>query len=120
MPIDLYAANPAGEKPRPDERFHIREGPPIIKSHFDWWILRRTCWKVKDDTFVSWFFFGHLQIYHGIKIDGSRTYMGWNGQLGDKLDHNMYVMTTTPKEQFAFRWRTKRPGAPIWSDQAGT
>jgi len=121
--IDLYAAEPSGHVPRADERFHLWSGEPTIKHHFDWGWLRRTCWVCGPNKFVSWWFFGHVQFYHGIKIDGSRTFMGWNGQLGtsgEKTNSDQYVMTTTPKEKLAFRWRTEKPGPPTWSDQGGT
>ena len=106
---------------RPDERFHLSEGAPTIVSHFDWGWLRRTKWDCNPGTFVSWFLFGRGQFYHGdAKCDGTRTVMAWNGQLGDRVPETQYVLTTTPSEMHALRWRSNRPGPPVWNDMGGT
>lgn len=107
---------------RPDERFHLQDGPPVVVSHFDWGWLRRTKWAVANGRFVSWWFFGHLQWYHGdAKHDATRTCMYEHGQLGQPVEPNQYVMTTTPSELLAFRWRAKGPGGPpVVSDMGGT
>lgn len=114
--IDLYLNT------RPDELFHLSNGPPSVVSHFDWGWLRRTRWDCNPGKFISWWFFGHLQWYHGTaKIDGTRTYMAWNGQLGEpRASQDQYVLTTTPSELLAFRWRTDKPKPPFWNDQGGT
>ena len=41
-----------------------------------------------------------------------------NGQLGDAAPG--YVMTTTPKELAAFRWRSAGPGEAVWSNMGGS
>lgn len=106
---------------RADERFHVQDGPPVVVSHFDWGILRRTVWHSAPGRFTSWWLVGHLQWYHGTaKCDGTRTRMAWDGQLGDRLPMTRYVMTTTPAELSAFRWRTQGPGPPVWDNQGGS
>jgi len=106
---------------RPDERFHLQTGPPVVASHVDWGWLRRTRWSCAPGSFTSWWLFGHLQWYHGTaKCDGTRTRMGWNGELGDPTAPDQYVITTTPSEMHAFRWRSKGPGEPIWSNMGGS
>ncbi len=112
---------------RPDEVFHLQTGQPEVEHHFDWWVLRRTVWSnlwLKyggEAHWTSWWLFNHLQIYYGTaKCDGTRTQMYWNGQLGEKGSPTMYVMTTTPSEMWAFRWRTNGPTPPIWNDMGGT
>jgi hypothetical protein len=106
---------------RVDERFHLQDGPPVIRRAFDWGWLRRTKWAGGPDVFVSWWLFGHLQWYHGTaKCDGTRTRMAWNGELGEKLSEHIYVMTTTPTELSAFRWRTNGPGDLNWDNQGGS
>ena len=122
VPLDLHKGA------RPDERFHLQRGQPTVKRHFDWTWLRRTSWKdirLVDGTtakWISWWFFNHLQIYHGTaKCDGTRSRMYWLGQLGNPPGGTeYYVMTTTPSEMWAFRWRTNSPGPPVWDDMGGS
>jgi hypothetical protein len=113
---------------RPDERFHLQPFQPEVKSHWDWWILRRTSWtKIHNEDrtpgrFISWWLCRRIQWYHGtVKCDGTRTRMGWNGELGEPrpLGHQ-YVMTTTPKELLALRWRSNGPGEPTWDGMGGS
>jgi len=106
---------------RPDERFHLQDGPPEIISSFDWGWLRRTVWRHAPGSFTSWWLCRRLQWYHGTaKCDGTRTRMGWEGQLGDRTMPNQYVITTTVSEMSAFRWRTKGPGVIVWDNQGGS
>jgi hypothetical protein len=112
---------------RPDERFYLQVGPPHLAAHFDWGWLRRTHWHCVDRSFTSWWFFGCLQWYHGsAKCDGTRTRMYWAGMLTDtpegyyKPDMNLYVMTMTPSELLALRWRRTGPGEPTWDGMGGS
>lgn len=106
---------------RPDERFHLQDGAPVRVSHVDWGWIRRTRWSFAPGSFTSWWFANHLQWYHGTaKCDGTRTRMGWAGQLGDPTAPTQYVITTTPSEMHAFRWRTNGPGEPLWDNQGGS
>jgi len=114
---------------QPDERFHLQTGRPLIKAHFDVWLLRRTSWACltnpdgSEGRFVSWWLVGHLQWYHGtVKCDGTRTRMAWSGQLGEPrtMEQRDYVMTTTPAELWAFRWRLNGPGEPVWDNMGGS
>ncbi len=112
---------------RPDERFFLTPVCPVPKTWSFWKLIRRTSWDpivMPDGTpgkWISWWFFNHLQWYHGTaKIDGTRTYMYRYGQLGAPFDPLSVVMTTTPSELLAFRWRTEPPKAPKWDDMGGT
>ena len=110
---------------QPYERFHLQEGIPTPSA----WVCgpcRRTTWTglMQPDgtpgTFVSWWI-GKLQWYHGtVKCDGTRTKMAWTGQLGDSTLPTQYVMTTTPKEMHAFRWRVQGPSVPTWDGMGGS
>jgi hypothetical protein len=103
---------------RPDEKFHIQHGVPQILKHFDYKVIRRTVWSLVDGYFVSLWLFNHLQIYYGtMKCDGSRTYWAWKNRLTQPGE---YVITTTPKELVAFRWRKASPGIPVWDNMGGT
>ena len=110
---------------RPDEHFHLQAGPPV--PHVVRLLgLRRTAWSnlfLSDGTpatFISWWLW-KLQWYHGTaKCDGTRTRMAWAGQLGDPVALDQYVMTTTPKEMHAFRWRSAGPSDPTWDNQGGS
>lgn len=105
---------------RPDERFELSE-MPVVKHHFDIGLIRRTSWTLGINTFVSWWFLNHLQWYRGsAKCDGTRTRMAWAGQLGDKLDTRLVVVTTTPSEMSAFRIKANGPSAPTWDDMGGS
>ena len=108
---------------RTDERFHTQVARPMPLG-WSFGPLRRTSWVglLNPDGsfgwFVSWWFW-KLQWYHGsTKCDGTRTYMMNNGQLGDAAPG--YVMTTTPKELAAFRWRSAGPGEAVWSNMGGS
>lgn len=110
---------------QPYERFHLQYGRPT-PSQWSWGPFRRTWWynlSLPDGskgTFVSWWI-GKLQWYHGtVKCDGTRTKMAWDGQLGDPTAANQYVMTTTPKELSAFRWREQGPSTPTWDGMGGS
>ena len=106
---------------RPDERFHMQDGPPDIISGFDWGWLRRTVWQHAPGSFTSWWLCRRLQWYHGTsKCDGTRTRMAWNGELGVRSAPSQYVMTTTPSELLAFRWRANGPGDRVWDNQGGS
>lgn len=124
-PVNLYATLPGGKPVRPDERFHLQAGEP--KAHI-WRLgpLRRVSWEglVNEDgspgTFVSWSLWG-FQLYHGsVKCDGSRTYALRQGQLGgSEEERRMFVMTTTPKEKFAFRHHPPAE-VPTWDNMGGS
>lgn len=108
---------------RPDERFHIQlpRPMPITKIRGPY---RKTIWLglVNPDgsfgSFTSCWLW-KLQWYYGTtKCDGSRTIMLNTGQLGDPTPG--YVMTTTPSELSAFRWRNSGPGEAVWSNMGGS
>ena len=116
---------------RPDERFHLQIGQPISVV-WEWGPFRRTTWTnifLPDGTpgaFVSWWFW-KLQIYHGTtKCDASRTIWYWNEQLDDgnqlpyAADPSRYVMTTTPKEMLAVRWRAGGRQPVEWNNMGGS
>ncbi len=116
---------------RPDERFHLQIGQPTLKTWKQWGrVFRYLSWEnvyLPDGSPGYWksIWFWKLQIYWGnTKCDGTRTGMYWNNQLdNDHADRNKYVMTTTPKEMWAFRWRS-RGMKPInsqtaWTDMGG-
>lgn len=64
-------------------------------------------------------YFRSLQIYFGIKCDGTRTYMLRHGQLGGtSADRKKYVMVLTPKELAAFRIRQVSKEIR-WDNQGG-
>lgn len=115
---------------RPDERFHLQMALPIARSCVGWrWLLRRTAWTniVLPDgrpaRFVTWVLCWGLQLYHGTaKCDGSRTFMLRHGQLGGTAhERSGFVMTTTPAELLAFRWRWKGlDKEPTWQNMGGS
>ena len=85
-------------------------------------LYRKAVWQVmkRDSTmglFISRWFFGHLQWYHGdAKCDG-----------GLSKTHNRIVMTDEPSELLAFRWRKAGPSVspehgtlPDWDNMGGT
>ena len=79
-------------------------------------LYRKAMWQVmkRDGTmglFISRWFFGHLQWYHGdAKCDGSLS-----------ITNKRIVMTDEPSELLAFRWRKLGPsGPPVWDNMGGT
>ena len=115
---------------RPDEKFHLQIGRPQIKNQWVWWkIFRFTTWNnvytlqdhgTKKGYWWSLWLFNRLQIYWGnTKCDATRTHMYWNHQLdNDAHQVGWYVMTTTPKEMKAVRWRSKGPNKNTHPEQA--
>lgn len=108
---------------RPDERFHRQDAQPVPRQQI-WGLIRKTTWDhlMNPDgsvgTFTSWWI-GKLQYYSGsTKCDGTRTRMMNSGQLGDPTPG--YVMTTTPKELLAFRWRANGPGEATWDNMGSS
>ena len=108
---------------RPDERFHVQSDEPSPQQQI-WGPIRRTTWDklMNPDgsvgTFTSWWFY-KLQYYAGsTKCDATRTIMMNDGQLGDPTPG--YVMTTTPTELHAFRWRANGPGIAEWRNMGGS
>ena len=103
---------------RPNERFHLQLPEPQA-SVWTFGPLRVVTWTslVNPDgspgTFTSrWC--GRLQFYSGTcKCDATRTVMMRTGQLGDPSPG--YVMTTTPRELWALRWRSAGPQEAVWS-----
>ena len=118
---------------RPDERFHLQDGPPVPHVWTLFGIMKRVTWSnlfLEDGTpgfFTSWWIFGNaVHWYRGTaKIDSTRTFMYWNGQLDDGTkpssvpDKNKYVVTTTKKEQFSVRFFVD-PGEPVWTNMGGS
>jgi|GEM_PF-6324759 len=116
---------------RPDEQFFL-DVAPTLESVWTCGVIRRVRWG--PHTWVSWslgWFFGTnpkirvFQVYHGkAKVDGTRTYMLWNGQLGDMPVGDMpegvrhYVWTRTPKELLAARIHSV-DRVPVWENMGG-
>src|SRR6267143_520068 len=95
---------------RPDEIFHVQIAQPTPWTT-GWGPWRKTTWNNllnpdgSDGSFTSCWLW-KFQCYYGTtKCDGSRTIMLNTGQLGDQTPG--YIMTTTPSELKAFRWRVK-------------
>ena len=94
---------------RPDEQFHLQYGAP--RPYVRWsYGVRRVEWanvvlpNGMPGEFTSYWFAG-VKWYRGTaKCDGTRTYAYWYGQLGEPVDLDQYVMTTTPKEMFSLRF----------------
>lgn len=116
---------------RPDERFHLQDGPPVptVKRFLFNKLVTWSNLILPDGSagkWSSWWLIGNaLHWYKGnCKCDGTRTRMYWNGQLDDgqgvpyKPDPNKYVMTTTEKEKFSVRFFTD-PGDPVWDNMGG-
>ena len=108
---------------RPDEIFHIQAEQPV-PTQWSSGPFRRTTWSHlalpdwSPGTFVS-YWIGRLQYYHGTaKCDATRTVMLNTGELGEPTPG--YVITTTPSEMHAFRWRTKGPEEPVWTNMGGS
>ena len=108
---------------RPDERFHVQQARPVPCT-IQRGPYRQTSWTnifLPDGytgSFVSTWIW-KLQWYRGTaKCDGTRTYMLNKGELGEPTAG--YVMTTTPKELHAFRWRSKGPGDVRWDNMGGS
>lgn len=120
--IDLYGGP---QRARSDERFHVQLMQPSVKRHLDWLpLFKFTSWVnlTKADgspgSFCSLWIY-RLQIYWGSsKCDPTRTSWLNTGQLGDPTPG--YIMTTTPKEMWAFRWRTEYRKPPVWTDMGGS
>lgn len=98
-----------------NEEFYEQVNRPTVLDHFDWGWLRRTRWTRiftrggSFADFTSWWFFGHLQIYHGsAKCNGS-------------LSHPpaQYTMTDLPRELRACRWRSHGPDPIAWDNMGG-
>ena len=117
---------------RPDERFHWQGIEPRVASCRGWrWLVRRTDWTAiyldapgyaERGRFTSWVIGWGLQIYYGtVKCDGSRTQDLRRGALGgNDVDRMGYVMTTTPAELLAVRWRwAGLERTPRWDNMGG-
>jgi hypothetical protein len=100
---------------RPDERFFLQNGTPLVETHIDCWLFRYTKWKVVNGRFISLWFCNHLQFYFGdSKCDGSRTYWAWQNHLAQP---DQYVTT---KELLAFRFRKTGPSTVRWDNMGGS
>ena len=118
---------------RPDERFHLQFGPPVPQVKNIFGLLKRVTWdnlRLPDGTagfFTSWWIIGNaIHWYKGTaKVDATRTYMYWNGQLDNGVlpvytpDPKKYVVCTTEKEKFSVRFFVD-PGTPEWSNMGGS
>jgi hypothetical protein len=109
---------------RPDEVFHVQAAQPTFRQ-WSCGVVRWTVWEniyLADGTpgrFVSRWLFNRLQWYQGtVKCDGTRTAMLNRGDLGEPTPG--YVMTTTPTELAAFRWRSNGPGEAQWDNMGGS
>lgn len=66
------------------------------------------------------FFWGGQCYFGSAKCDATRTFAYWASQYGEPVDKNKYVMTATPKEMMAFRWRSNGSDKEvIWTDMGG-
>ncbi|MDO8357331.1 MAG: hypothetical protein Q7U76_13150 [Nitrospirota bacterium] len=121
-PLDLHKGA------RTDEVFYLQQGEPVPKSWGWRWLIRRTSWSnifLADGTparWTNWNVFWGGQFYHGnAKCDATRCFAYWAGQLGGTMDRSKYVMTATPKEMLAFRWRSKGSDkTPVWSNMGNS
>jgi hypothetical protein len=123
--INLYAPDPSGHVPREDEVFYLLQDGRV--EYEGWgvdWLYRSVKWTYEgrwvDRTgrecllhnmwFNSYLLLWFLRWYVGTaKVDGSRTNMLWNGQLGYPVPMDSWVITRTPKEQFSVRLRWRKP-----------
>ena len=127
---------------RPDEVFYLAPASPNplgLRVTHPWWgfgLMRRVRWTDlilpngrPDGWFTSWTMriwrtvgdhFWCIQFYHGnTKIDGGRTFALRYGQLGGTTEENLgYVMTQTPKEMLALRFKHV-DAVPIWTNMGG-
>ena len=118
---------------RPDEHFHLQTGQPVPHVWTLFGVFKRVTWSnlfLEDGTpgyFTSWWIIGNaIHWYKGTtKVDATRTFMYWNGQLDDGVlpvytpDPKKYVMTTTEKEKFSVRFFVD-PGNPTWDGMGGS
>ena len=118
---------------RPDERFHLQVGEPMVVVTTEWW-GRSVRWYnliLPDGSYGVWQsywirLFGYwVHWYQGTcKCDGTRTRMYWDGALDDGIapfytqSLELYVMTTTPKEMFSVRFGGV-PSEPVWDNMGG-
>ena len=99
-----------------NEEFYEQFHEPLVRRYFDWGWLRRTSWTAlskrdfSDARFVSWWFMGHLQWYHGTAK--------CNGSLSEPTK-GLWIMTDKPSEMTAFRWRANGPGEVHWNNMGG-
>jgi hypothetical protein len=116
---------------RPDERFHLQSGEPIPEVTGSLTFYRKVRWRNvwnvdgsagEFSSTVINFGLKYLQWYSGTaKCDGTRTLMYRAGQLGEPYDQDRCVMTTTPKEMKAWRFRSKDAidAVPVWTNMGG-
>ena len=116
---------------RPDEHFHLQDGPPVPHV-INLWLVKRVVWSnifLEDGSrgeFVSWWYLGNAAHYYkgNVKCDATRTHMYWNKQLDDGKgaeyvpNMNKYVMTTTEKEKMSVRFFVD-PSEPTWDAMGG-
>lgn len=115
----LHTSNDLNRSARPDEHFFVSRWRPRLWFYANLLVVRVLFWG--PWPFVSyeigWFLSSPkcrgLQLYVGIKCDGSRTEW-WNG-----LGEHGYVMTYTLKELAAFRWKSTLDRHPVWNNQGG-
>ena len=116
---------------RPDEVFYLQwwaiaPNPDV----WGWpWLCQRVHWPnlgEKGCSFSSWILFWVFRWYRGTaKCDGTRTRMYWQGQLDDGQlpmytpSKFKYVITSTPKEMFSFRFSLKKPDHQRWDNMGG-
>lgn len=126
------------------DHFYLTHGQPRLRT-FGWYpILKIGYWdkmqKIDGSpasfTFVviGWF----VRFYFcTAKIDGTRTFMYWNGQFPDiqgaAIDHNAYVANEGVAvreggfwqrlrgrtERYAFRFHKQEPDCEVWYNQGG-
>jgi hypothetical protein len=105
---------------RPDERFFLSSAQPFVLLAINLLLVKLTVWG--PYPFVS-LAFGlvcrqkckALQLYLGIKCDGTATYQQ---NAGRPLDRYEFVMVLTPKELAAVRIHGVSK-ALDWNDQGG-
>ena len=123
--LDLYAADPSGHTPRPDERFHLQTGQPWCVGWGTDRLYRSVKWYgvYLEDGSSGWFntyvLCWYVRWYVGnVKCDPTRTGMLRHGQLGEVPPNaeNLYVMTTTPKEKFSLRFHGTPLNREVWTN----
>lgn len=124
-----------GKQARPDEHgyFHLQTGPPVAHVARLWVFWKRVTWTnlfLKDGTpgwwESTWLIGNAVHYYRGnAKVDATRTFMYWNGQLDDGQgmpyvpDPNKYVVTTLKSEMTSVRFFTD-PSEPHWDAMGGS
>ena len=98
-------------------------------SHTVWgypWLLQRITWHGlllptgKPAHFTAWIAGWWLRGYWGTaKVDGTRTRMYWNGELGDKGNPTCFVANTWAEELWSVRFHKDALDLYRWDNMGG-